>query len=418
MRPFLIAGLTGLLCLSIHVTAHAETEEERKAIEEIERKAEAEKKKALEKIRKKAEAEKKKAVAEAKKEEAKRKREEAEAKKKAEREAKKQEAQRKKAEAEAKKRGEPPPPPPAEAPPVTPEVVPPPAPAPAAPPPEPLPEAKPVDNAGGARWTGIGFVQQGEATPGQQSAAGGAGALEVPPAMGALGMNRGYFMFGLGRARFNPINDGTTDDDTAFSLLDLNLRLGFEFRNLGSLLAPWFDLGPNLMFGSREETNPSTGSTTGRKFSVFSMQWHGRFGMDFAPIDLFSGGPYVGYRFELWSVKLASDSCVSCSSESGIMHGLMYGLHARFRTRAKPGEAERFYVDGVYGWRKGEYQTTSHLELEAAVRAGPIFFLGWYETRLGSSGRFEPGDVSDIGEATAASMPIDQRLGLGMAAIF
>jgi len=265
MRPFLIAGLTGLLCLSIHVTAHAETEEERKAIEEIERKAEAEKKKALEKIRKKAEAEKKKAVAEAKKEEAKRKREEAEAKKKAEREAKKQEAQRKKAEAEAKKRGEPPPPPPAEAPPVTPEVVPPPAPAPAAPPPEPLPEAKPVDNAGGARWTGIGFVQQGEATPGQQSAAGGAGALEVPPAMGALGMNRGYFMFGLGRARFNPINDGTTDDDTAFSLLDLNLRLGFEFRNLGSLLAPWFDLGPNLMFGSREETNPSTEREAGER---------------------------------------------------------------------------------------------------------------------------------------------------------
>jgi len=413
-----IAGLAVLVLSSLAPSAAAETEEERKAIEEIERKAEAEKKKALERIRKKAEAEKKKAAADAKKEAARAQKAEAEAKKKAERERKKEEERRKKEEREGKRAPEPPPPesPPAEpapptvtAPPVAPPVAP--------PPPEPLPEARPVDHAGEARWTGIGFVQKGEAVPAQGAQPAGAGALEVPSAMGALGMNRGYFLFGLGQARFNPINDDVTDDDTAFNLLDLNLRLGFEFRNLGSLLAPWFDLGPNIMFGSRKETGP-TGTETGRKFNVFSMQWHGRFGMDLAPIDIVSAGPFIGYRMELYSVKLADDNCTTCSSEGGLTHGLMYGLHARVRTRAKPGEAERFYLDGMYGWRKGKDQTTSHVELEAAVRAGPIFFVGWYEKRMGSSGQIDVADAEDIGDLAAASMPIDQRLGLGMAAIF
>ncbi len=269
--------------------------------------------------------------------------------------------------------------------------------------------------AGDARWTGIGFVRQG--TPAAGEAPEGTGGIEVPSALGALGMNRGHFLMGIGQASFNPINDGTTDDDTAFNLLDLKLRLGWEFRNLGSLLAPWFDVGPNVLLGSREETDPM-GNDTGRTFRVFGMQFQGRFGMDLAVIQMFSGGPFVGYQVALYDVKLADEDCTSCSGEAGTTGGLRYGLHARFRTRANPGEAERLYVDGVLAWQSGEFQTTNHVELELGLRAGSIFFVGWYEKRLGSSGQIDRGEIGDIGELTAATMPIDQRMGVGIAATF
>lgn len=409
----------------IPASSHAQSDDEKKAIAEIERKAEEEKKKAIEKLKKKREeAEKKKAEADKKKAEREQKKAEADAKKQAERDKKKAEEERKKAEKEGRK----PPETVAELPPQPPRP-PPPAP-PAA---EPLPDAKPVDRAGDARWTGVGFVQAGEAAPADPATA--SAGVKVPSTLGALGMNRGHFLFGMGVARFNPINDDVTDDDTAFNMANPSLRVGYEWRNLGSLLAPWFDASMGMAFGSRKHVPPGTTASDPFEFSVFALLMGGRFGIDLAPIDLLSAGPYAGYRFELINVKWAreADSPTACSADagytgpgetcSGINHGLEYGLHARFRTRAPPGEAERFYLDAIYGWRKGEFQTTSNIELEAGIRAGEIFFVGWYQKRLGSSGRFEPADVQGdngfhVGKAAAASMPVDQRLGGGIALIF
>ncbi len=73
-----------------------QTDEEKKALEEIEKKAAAEKKKALEKIRKKAEEDRKKAEAKEKADLAKKKKDEEAAAKKAEREKKKEEERQKK----------------------------------------------------------------------------------------------------------------------------------------------------------------------------------------------------------------------------------------------------------------------------------------------------------------------------------
>lgn len=84
-----------------------------------------------------------------------------------------------------------------------------------------------------------------------------------------------------------------------------------------------------------------------------------------------------------------------------------------------------FFADARYEWRKGEYQTANYAMLQAGVRAGIVYFTGWYETRLGSSGSFSLSDFSDatdqnslIASATAASFPIEQRLGGGLMIAF
>lgn len=388
------------------VPAHAQTDEEKKALEEIDKKAAAEKKKALEKIRKKAEEDKKKAEAKEKADLAKKKKEEAEAAKKAEKERKKEEEKKRKDEAAGKKPEEPAPPPP-----------PPPTAAPPPPPPPPAvrPAATPVESVGAARWTGVGFVQPGEA-PKAAEAAGGGG-VSVPGVANLDSLSVVALRVGASKATFNPINDDRTDDDTAFGMFDFDFGVNAEFRNAGQLLIPWFDFDMGLAFGSREEE--VSGSQEPRVFKVFTNRFSGLFGLDFALADFVSAGPMVGYRLEMYSVSFQTASSYE-SSGTALHNGLQYGLHARLRTKAKPKEPSVFFADARYEWRSGEYQTANYAMLQVGLRAGIVYFTGWYETRLGSSGSFKPSDVTDpelnkaLANASAASFPIEQRLGGGL----
>jgi hypothetical protein len=129
----------------------------------------------------------------------------------------------------------------------------------------------------------------------------------------------------------------------------------------------------------------------------------------------------VGYRLEMYSVKFQAESSYN-SSGTALHNGLQYGLHARLRTKAKPKAPSLFFADARYEWRSGEYQTANYAMLQVGLRAGIVYFTGWYETRLGSSGEFTPADVIDSGgdanqslaNASAASFPIEQRLGGGL----
>jgi hypothetical protein len=195
-----------------------------------------------------------------------------------------------------------------------------------------------------------------------------------------------------------------------------------EFRNVGQLVVPWFDIDTGILFGSRKEE--LAGKETGRVFKAFATRASGLFGVDFAPIEFVSAGPFVGYRAELYSISLQNEESTE-SAGSATHTGLQYGLHAKLRTRAKPKEPSRFIADARYEWRKGEYQTATYASLQAGVRAGNVYFTAWYEKRLGSSGEFKPGDVAEPGDpnkslanATAASFPIEQRFGGGLLVSF
>ncbi len=387
-----------------------QTDEEKKALEEIEKKAAAEKKKALEKIRKKAEEDRKKAEAKEKADLAKKKKDEEAAAKKAEREKKKEEERQKK---EGKPPEEPPPPPPP--PPAEPTPPPPPPP----PPPAVRPAATPVESVGAARWTGVGFVQPGEA--GADAGAAGSSGVKVPGVANLDSLSLVWMRFGASKATFNPINDDRTDDDTAFGMIDAGMGVGAEFRNVGQLLIPWFDIDIGILNGSRKEE--INGQETGRIFKVFSNRVSGLFGIDFGLADFVSAGPFVGYRMELYSVSFQPESSYE-SSEAAFHTGLQYGLHARLRTKAKPKAPSTFFADARYEWRAGEYQTANYATLQVGLRAGVVYFTGWYETRLGSSGEFTPSDVAgtttneSFANATAASSPIEQRLGGGLMIAF
>jgi hypothetical protein len=234
--------------------------------------------------------------------------------------------------------------------------------------------------------------------------------LAVPAVADETGRSLGYVRAGLGRARFNPINDDRTDDETAFGLFEFDFGGGAEFRRAGRLLAPWFDIGMGELFGKRKHTD-STGRETGDEFKVFSVRITGLFGLGFQIVDYVLVGPHVGYRMELYSIKFGPSD--TATSETGIHHGLQYGAHVRLRTRSTFKKPATLFGEARYEWRRGEYQTARYLALQAGVHLG-VYFVGWYETRLGSSGEFLPSDVSDVGEASAASIPIDQLLGGGI----
>ncbi len=390
------------LSLCLASPSWAQTDEEKKALEEIDKKAAADKKKALEKIRKKAEEDKKKAEAKERAEAEKKKKDDAAA-------AKKKKADE--ADAAKKKKEEPPPPPPAEVPPPPPPAEPPPP-----PPPPSKPAAAPVESVGAARWTAIGFVQPGEPAAGAGST-NGAG-VKVPGIANLDSLSVVALRVGASRATFNPINDDRTVDETAFSMVDFDFGVNAEIRNVGQLLVPWFDLDVGLLFGKRKEE--VAGKESGRVFKVFANRFSGLFGLDVAPVEFVSAGPFVGYRGELYSVSLQPEDS-SDPSGTGFHHGLEYGLHARVRTQAKPKAPSLFFADARYEWRKGEYQTATYATLQAGVRAGIVYFTGWYETRLGSTGSFKASDFSDattpnevFASATAASFPIEQRVGGGL----
>jgi hypothetical protein len=120
-----------------------------------------------------------------------------------------------------------------------------------------------------------------------------------------------------------------------------------------------------------------------------------------------------------------SSSSGSSTAQSGTQNGLQYGAHLRLRSKARAKKPSTVLFDARYEWRKGKYQTATYAVAQVAIRTGNIYFTGWYEKRLGSTGSFEPGDISNDpthgvnwGEASAAAMPIAERLGGGIMVAF
>jgi hypothetical protein len=294
------------------------------------------------------------------------------------------------------------------------------------------PEPVPIDRLGDAEWsTSLGFLAPGEPPADTAGASGGARV----PSVRAMTLNSGWFEFGGGQVQLNPTNNGNTDSSLGFALLDIAFALRFEWRNEASLFAPWFTFGGATMFGDREIQDPRLAlpSDTTATLGVVGFRGETRFGIDLHPAQFVGIGPVIGGHIETYSASVTAESTSGSTptvpdewSDSTMQAelGLVYGLHARFRTRARPGAPAVFFADPAFTWKQGEFQTGQYASLQLGVRAGSIYFLGWYERRLDASGSFTfsndsatPADTHTLSEDYAASSPIEQRLGVGMAVV-
>jgi len=294
------------------------------------------------------------------------------------------------------------------------------------------PEPVPIDRLGDAEWsTTLGFLAPGE-PPADTAGAGGGARV---PAVRAMTLNTGWFEFGGGQLQLNPINNGNSDSSLGFALLDIAFAFRFEWRNEASLFAPWFTFGGATMFGDREIQDPQLAlpSDTTATLGVVGFRGETRFGVDLHPAQFVGIGPVIGGHFETYSASIAAESTSGSTptvpdewSDSTMQAelGLVYGVHARFRTRARPGAPAVFFADPAFTWKQGEFQTGQYASLQLGVRAGSMYFLGWYERRLDASGSFTfsndsaiSADTHTLSEDYAASSPIEQRLGVGMAVV-
>jgi hypothetical protein len=315
--------------------------------------------------------------------------------------------------------------------------VPPPAPEPAAappPPPQPaadeLPPAEPIESIGALRWSpSLGFVQPGDSAPAQapQKDAASSSGLAVPEILdlnlGAVGWS-----FGVGSTTLNPINDGVTDDATALTVLELQTGVRAEFRTMTDLVSWWFDLGFAAMMGERTQTEPVD---NGVVMGVQAFNLGGRLGLDLHPVPAIAVGPFGGYRMDLYQANLSREEGTDTITDNGFESdsGLQYGAHVVLRTKERPGELATFYFEPMLARRHGKL-IGLYAGAEAGLRAGGVYFRGWFERRLGADGSFTYArDVGDpdaadgvdaptLSHALALAMPVEQRIGGGLTVMF
>lgn len=280
---------------------------------------------------------------------------------------------------------------------------------------------RPLTAIGDARWAdNLGFMQPG-APPADSGVTSGTVAA---PRVGSLSLDVSMMRLGFGSSRLNATNDGVTADETAFSVMNFTLDQRIEWRKPGALLGPWLDFGMGVLHGSR--TLEQGGYETSLSMSMTALQVHGRFGVDAIPIEYVGVGPFAGAFLDFYDATLKNDDASSSfePTDSGFAPdvGPVFGLHARLRTKARPGQPSRFYVDPALTWRLGRYNNARYASVETGVRAGSsVYLVGWYEQRLGASGHFSQGpdgsdaDATNLSEAFAASMPVDRRVGLAIA---
>lgn len=273
---------------------------------------------------------------------------------------------------------------------------------------------------GNARWAdNVGFVQPG-APPGDSGVTSN---VATAPRVGSLDLDVSLTRIGFGRSRLNATNDGVTVDETAFYVTEVTLVQRFEWRKPGALFAPWLDFGMGFLHGSR--TLEQAGVETDLSLSMTVLQWHGRFGMDVVPLEYVGVGPFAGVFLDAYAAKLTGENLPSDAYfEDGIAADLgpVFGLHARLRTKARPGQPSRFYVDPALTWKLGRFINARYASVETGVRASSsVYVIGAYQQRLGASGHFSlapdgsDADVTGVSAAYAASMPVDRRFGLAIA---
>jgi hypothetical protein len=284
---------------------------------------------------------------------------------------------------------------------------------------------RPLNEIGDARWSdNLGFLRPG-APPADTGVTEG---VSKAPPVKTMTLNLATLRFGIGRARVNATNDGMTADDTAFYTIDAPIDFRYEWRKPDSLFAPWFDCGAAMLGGERTLVDGS-GMDTAYSMSLLGLRFQGRVGLDVHPFEYIGAGPFAGAHIDFYDATLKEETTYGASSDipdAGFVPdaGPLFGLHARFRTKARPGQPSAFYFDPAYTWRLGSFQNARYVSAEAGVRTGAVYLIGWYEQRVGSSGHFTyslddsgRNDANNLSEAFAASMPIDRRFGLALSVI-
>jgi hypothetical protein len=291
-----------------------------------------------------------------------------------------------------------------------------PAPAPTAP----TPDAAPIDSVGDARWSDtLGFYRQSgspEADTGAETRA-----PQAPRVKDAT-LNVSHLRIGIGRSVLNPVVDSRSNDATGINVLDVPADLRFEWRQVGGLLSTWLGFETGFMVGERKIEDPS-GVATQSTLGLSGLRLGARFGLDANPVEYIGVGPLIGARADLYRASLETKGAPAAKkAEFSPDLGYSYGLHARVRTKARPGAPALLYADPALFWKKGEFETAQYVSLDLGVRVGDVYFAGWYEARVGATGRFTVdlsgstrADATTLSEAYAASMPAEQRFGVGIA---
>ncbi len=144
---------------------------------------------------------------------------------------------------------------------------------------------------------------------------------------------------------------------------------------------------------------------------VSALRAHGRFGIDAQPAAFIGAGPFVGYRLDAYT---ANTETSSSTSDNGMEtdSGLVYGLHARLRTKETVEQPPLFFVDPALTWRKGELVSGTYASVDLGFRFGSMLLGGFFERRMAASGSFTAEDVTNLSLGFAKSMPVEQRIGL------
>lgn len=301
----------------------------------------------------------------------------------------------------------------------------PPAPEPAAPTPSLTTEvpSEPLQTLGDARWTEIGLVRTGE-PPSEPDEAGSVGApLAIQPPS-SLRLDEVAIHLRGGWVDYVPINDGETDDTTDLGGIWLGLSVRPEWRSVTSLLGVWLDFGLSVtprVKGAFQMPSSNTAALAPMHGSLTHLALSGQGGIDLVPVGFVSVGPLVGYRGDLYIVKLDDDMSVKSSSAGGadpfLDHGFEVGGHVRVRTAQRIGSPSLIYADAAMFHRKGRFLTGSYQRFEVGFQPDGFSLVLSYQVRAGASGYVGLADVQDPADALGSMMPAERVIGIAVGGV-
>jgi hypothetical protein len=283
---------------------------------------------------------------------------------------------------------------------------------------------EPLQNLGDARWTEIGLIRanQPPAAPDDAVSLGAPLAIQPPS---SLRLDEVAVHLRAGWVDYAPINDDETDEATDLGGVWFGLSVRPEWRSVTSLVGVWLDFGLSVtprVKGALQMPSSDAVPWTPMHGSLTHLALSGQGGIDLVPVGFVSLGPLIGYRGDLYIVKLDDDMSVKSSSAGGsdpfFDHGIEYGGHVRVRTAQRMGIPPILYGDAAMFHRKGRFLTGSYQRFEVGFQPGNDFSLVLsYQVRTGASGYVGLADVGDPADALGSMMPVERMIGIGVGVV-
>lgn len=289
-----------------------------------------------------------------------------------------------------------------------------------------------VESVAGGRWSpSLGFVSAGQLPPSEPGGDARLSVVDVPPPAAAPPVQDtgggsagpaadadepnesiGAVYFGIGSLGLEPEQPAAEDGQQPLRLEEtsgLELAMGLKWILVGKSVGGTIGLGLSMSFAELEVTDENRQE---KKYSVFAAPVWLRGGPDMHVARFLDLGPRVGAQVGPYSLKPAEDDTSSSSSSSGTGSGQSafsfyyeYGAVARLRFG-------KFIIEPGMVWRNSSDVSGQYLTANAMLGLGFIHLIGWWESRMSTSGETTTTSTS---EAVAGGMPEASRIGAGIA---